>query len=387
MIITEEQKDIQVLVHSFAEKEIRPVSRQFDERGEFPIELYKKACRMQLNCLDLPKEYGGTGVSKVTSCLIREELSWGDAGFSLSLGANGLGFKPLLIAGSEKQRRHFADVLLGDGFTAFAITEPDAGSDAGAMKTTAKRVGDEYILNGHKCFITNGELANVYTVLASTDKSRGARGLTMFMVDRDTPGVDVGKHENKMGIRLSNTADVIFHDVRVPAENIIGAEGAGFHIAMETLNQGRAGTCSSAVGIMRAAFEYAIKYAQERVTFGQPIYKNQAIQFMLADMATKIEVSRAFGLHVADLLDNGEGSQVSKLASMAKLFSTDVLQTVVSDAVQILGGYGYMRDFPVEKLMRDAKVYQIFEGTNQIQRIVIFNSILKENRISANWKG
>ena len=209
----------------------------------------------------------------------------------------------------------------------------------------------------------------------------------MFMVDRDTPGVDVGKHENKMGIRLSNTADVIFHDVRIPAENIIGAEGAGFHIAMETLNQGRAGTCSSAVGIMRAAFEYAIKYAQERVTFGQPIYKNQAIQFMLADMATKIEVSRAFGLHVADLLDNGEGSQVSKLASMAKLFSTDVLQTVVSDAVQILGGYGYMRDFPVEKLMRDAKVYQIFEGTNQIQRIVIFNSILKENRISANWKG
>jgi len=205
MIFTEEQREIQALVHAFAEKEIRPLSRKYDELGEFPMELYKKACRMQLNCLDLPEKYGGTGVSKVTSCLIREELSWGDAGFSLSLGANGLGFKPLLIAGSEAQRRHFADVLLNDGFTAFAITEPDAGSDAGSMKTTARRVGDEYILNGHKCFITNGGLADVYTVLASTDKSKGAKGLTMFIVDRDTPGLSVGKHENKMGIRLSNT--------------------------------------------------------------------------------------------------------------------------------------------------------------------------------------
>ena len=340
------------------------------------MELYKKACRMQLNCLDLPAEYGGTGVSKVTSCLIREELSWGDAGFSLSLGANGLGFKPLLIAGTERQRRRFAEVLLNDGFTAFAVTEPDAGSDAGALKTTARRSGDEYILNGHKCFITNGALANIYTVLAVTDAGKGARGLTMFMVDRDSEGLTVGKHEDKMGIRLSNTADVIMHDVRVPAENVIGGEGAGFKIAMETLNQGRAGTCSSAVGIMRAAFEHAMRYAQERCTFGQPIYKNQSIQFMLADMATKIEVSREFGLRVAELIDRGE------LSSMAKLFSTDTLQSVVTDAVQIFGGYGYMRDFPVEKLMRDAKVYQIFEGTNQIQRIVIFNSLLKEHKLS-----
>ena len=240
MIFTEEQKEIQALVHTFAEKEIRPISKKYDELGEFPMELYKKACRMQLNCLDLPAEYGGTGVSKVTSCLIREELSWGDAGFSLSLGANGLGFKPLLIAGTERQRRRFAEVLLNDGFTAFAVTEPDAGSDAGALKTTARRSGDEYILNGHKCFITNGALANIYTVLAVTDAGKGARGLTMFMVDRDSEGLTVGKHEDKMGIRLSNTADVIMHDVRVPAENVIGGEGAGFKIAMETLNQGRA---------------------------------------------------------------------------------------------------------------------------------------------------
>lgn len=386
MILTEEQREIQALVHSFAEKEIRPISSQYDALGEFPMELYKKACKMQLNCLDLPKEYGGTGVSKVTSCLIREELSWGDAGFSLSLGANGLGFKPLLIAGTERQRRHFADVLLNDGFTAFALTEPNAGSDASALTTSARKVGDEYILNGHKCFITNGELANIYTVLASTDSSKGAKGLTMFMVDRDTPGVSVGKHEDKMGIRLSNTADVMFHDVKVPAENIIGAEGTGFKIAMETLSQGRAGTCSSAVGLMRAAFEHAVQYAQERVTFGQPIYKNQAIQFMLADMATKIEVTRSFGLHVAQLLDEGDYREVGKLSSMAKLFSTDTLQSVVSDAVQIFGGYGYMKNFPVEKLMRDAKVYQIFEGTNQIQRVVIFNSILKEKRIRKGRK-
>ena len=381
MILTEELKEIQELAHAFAENEIRPISKEYDERGEFPMDLYKQACRLQLNCLDLPREYGGPGVSKVASCLIREELSWGDAGFSLSLGANGLGFKPLLIAGTEKQRRRFAEVLLGDGFTAFALTEPDAGSDAGSLKTTAKKVGNEYVLNGHKCFITNGALANIYTVLASTDREKGAKGLTMFMVERDTPGLTVGKHEDKMGIRLSNTADVIFHDVKVPEENIVGHVGEGFRIAMETLNQGRAGTCSSAVGIMRAAFEHAIRYAQERRTFGQPVSKNQAVQFMLADMATKIEVSREFGLHIAQLLDLGETKQIGKLSAMAKLFSTDALQQVVSDAVQIFGGYGYMRDFPVEKLMRDAKVYQIFEGTNQIQRVVIFNSLLREYRI------
>lgn len=381
MILTEEQQEIKELVHTFAEKEIRPVALKYEQAGEFPMELYKKACRMQLNCLDLPPEYGGPGVSKVTSCIIREELSWGDAGFALSLGANGLGIKPLILAGNERQRQHFAEIVNNDGFSAFALTEPNAGSDAGALHTTARKVGDEYILNGHKCFITNGGLANVYTVVAVTDSSKGTKGLSMFMVDRDTPGLTVGKHENKMGIRLSNTADVIFRDVHIPAENLVGREGDGYRITMQTLNQGRAGTCSSAVGIMRAAFEHAIKYAQERVTFGKPIYQNQAIQFMLADMATKIEVSREFGFHVAEMLDSGREKEVAKYAAMAKCFSSDVMQSVVSDAVQILGGYGYMRDFPVEKLMRDAKVYQIFEGTNQIQRMVIFGAILNENKI------
>lgn len=381
MILTAEQLEIKELVHSFAEKEVRPIASEFDRSGEFPFDLYKTACKIQLNCLDLPEKYGGPGISKVTACIVREELSWGDAGFALSVGANGLGMKPLLIAGTEAQRRHFADVVTSGGFSAFALTEPDAGSDAGACRSTAVAVGDEYVLNGHKCFITNGALADIYTVVASTDPSKGVKGLTMFMVDRNTPGLSVGKHEDKMGIRLSNTADVIFEDVRIPKANRIGSEGSGFKIAMETLNQGRAGTCSSAVGIARAAFEYAVKYSQERVTFGKPICSNQAIQFMLADMGMKIEASRQLGFHVADLIDHGKMAEVSKLASMAKCFSTDMLQSVTSDAVQIFGGYGYMRDYPVEKLMRDAKIYQIFEGTNQIQRMVIAGALLKEHRV------
>lgn len=386
MILSTEQLDIKAAVRDFADRLLRPAAVACDLSGEFPFEVYKKACAMQLNCLDLPEEYGGPGVSKVTVCVIREELSRGDAGFSLSVGANGLGMKPLIIAGTEKQRRHLADVLTGGGFSAFALTEPDAGSDAGSCRTTARRDGNDYVINGHKCFITNGGLANVYTVVASVDRDKGVKGLTMFMVDRDTPGVSVGKSEDKMGIRLSNTADVIFEDARIPAENIIGREGQGFKIAMSTLDLGRAGTCASAVGVAQAAFEHAIRYSQERVTFGKPICKNQAIQFMLADMATKIETARHFGYHIADLLDAGDTVQVSKLAAMAKCYSTDMLQSVTSDAIQIFGGYGYMRDYPVEKLMRDAKIYQIFEGTNQIQRMVISGALLKEYKIKGKGR-
>lgn len=386
MILNTEQLDIKAAVRDFADKELRPAAAACEQSGEFPFEVYKKACAMQLNCLDLPEKYGGPGISKVTACVIREELSRGDAGFSLSVGANGLGMKPLLIAGTEKQRQHFAEIITAGGFSAFALTEPDAGSDAGACRTTAQRVGDEYIINGHKCFITNGGLANIYTVVASVDRSNGVKGLTMFMVDRDTPGVSVGKSEDKMGIRLSNTSDVIFEDVKIPAENIVGREGQGFKIAMSTLDLGRAGTCASAVGVAQAAFEHAIRYSQERVTFGKPICKNQVIQFMLADMAMKIETARHFGYHVAELLDAGETAQVSKLASMAKCYSTDMLQSVTSDAVQIFGGYGYMRDYPVEKLMRDAKIYQIFEGTNQIQRMVISTALLKEYKLKGKGR-
>ena len=380
MIFTQEQLDLKEMVHDFAEKEIRPVAAEYDKLGEFPMELYKKTVELGLNCLDLPEEYGGPGISHVTGSLLREEMSWGDAGYALSVGANSMGMKPLLIAGTPEQCKHFADIIVPGGFSAFALTEPDAGSDASAVKTTAVKVGDEYVLNGRKCFITNGGLADVYTVVASTDKSQGVRGLSMFIVDRNTPGVSVGKHEDKMGIRLSNTADVIFEDVKIPAKNLVGSEGKGFKIAMLTLNEGRASTAASACGLARAAFEHAIKYSQERVTFGQPICKNQAVSFMLADMAMKLEGAREMALKAAELLDV-KSPEVSMYGAMAKCIATDALQSIVSDSLQILGGYGYMRDYPVEKLYRDAKIYQIFEGTNQIQRIVISGQLLKKYKI------
>lgn len=380
MIFTQEQLDLKEMVHDFAEKEIRPVAAEYDKLGEFPMELYKKTVELGLNCLDLPEKYGGPGISHVTGSILREEMSWGDAGYALSVGANSMGMKPLLIAGTEEQCKHFADIVVPGGFSAFALTEPDAGSDASAVKTTAVKVGDEYILNGRKCFITNGGLADIYTVVASTDKSKGVKGLTMFTVDRNTPGISVGKHEDKMGIRLSNTADVIFEDVKIPAKNIIGSEGQGFKIAMMTLNEGRASTAASACGLARAAFEHAIKYSQERITFGQPICKNQAVAFMLADMAMKLDGAREMALKAAELLD-AKSPDVSLYGAMAKCIATDALQDVVTNALQIMGGYGYMRDYPVEKLYRDAKIYQIFEGTNQIQRIVISGQLLKKYKI------
>ena len=380
MILTQEQLELKEMVRDFAEKEIRPIAVEYDVRGEFPMELYKKVCDIGINCLDLPEEYGGPGISRVTSCVVREELSRGDAGFALAVGANSLGIKPLLLGGSEKQCRHFADILVSGGFSAFCLTEPQAGSDAAAIRTTAKRVGNEYIINGRKCFVTNGPLADIYTVVASTDPEKGVKGLSMFVVDRNTPGITVGKHEDKMGIRLSMTSDVIFEDVKIPAENLVGEEGQGFKLAMKALDQGRASSAASAVGIAQAAFEYAIEYSQMRNTFGTPICKNQAIQFMLSDMAMKIESARQLSFLAAEHVDNNSPG-MTKYSAMAKCYASDMLQSVVSDAVQIFGGYGYMRDYPVEKLMRDAKIYQIFEGTNQIQRIVIGGQLLKEYKV------
>ncbi len=380
MILNQEQLEIKKMVRDFAEKEIRPIAAEYDRRGEFPMELYKKVCDMGLNCLDLPVEYGGPGLSRFTACVVREEMSRGDAGFALSAGASTLSMKPLLFAGTEEQRRYVADIVVNGGFAAFALTEPEAGSDAGACRTTAVKVGDEYVLNGHKCFCTNGALANVYTVMATVDKSLGSRGLTMFLVDRDTPGLSVGRHEDKMGIRLSNTTDIVLEDVKIPAKNIIGGEGQGFKIAMKTLDQARAYTAFSAIGIAQAAFEHAIQYSQVRKTFGKRICDNQAIQFMLADMAMKIETARQLGFHAIEQIE-ADSPWKAKYGAMAKCYATDAIQSVTSDAVQIMGGYGYMHDYPVEKLMRDAKIYQIFEGTNQIQRIVISSQLLKEYKI------
>lgn len=375
-LLDDEQKALQEMVRDFVDKEVIPVAAQCDITGELPMEVYKKACDMGLNCPDLPEEYGGMGISYLTGAVIREELSRGDAGFSLTLGANSLGMKPVLIAGTEAQKRRVANILLSGGFSSFALTEPDAGSDAAACTTTAVKAGDEYILNGRKCFITNSAYADIMTVVATVDR----RGLTMFLVDAKTPGLSVGKHENKMGIRMSATCDVVFEDVKVPASSLIGAEGMGFQIAMKTLDKGRASIAGGAVGIARAAFEHAVKYAQQRKTFGKPIISNQAIQFMLADMSIGIETARQMGFYAAALVDAGS-PMASKIGAISKCYSTDMLQKVVSDAVQIFGGYGYSREYPLEKLMRDAKIFQIFEGTNQIQRMVIANHLMKEYEI------
>lgn len=387
-IITEEQKDIRDMVNEFATRQIMPRAAEFDVKGELDWESYNKACEMGLLCPDIPEQYGGSGMDAMTSSIIR-----GDAGLGLTLSGNGLGIKPIMLAGNEQQKQRVADIILSDkpgrdprwpqkrfGFAAFALTEPDAGSDAGACRTTAEKAGDEYILNGRKCFITNAPYADIFTVIANIDRSLGYKGLTMFLVDAHAEGVSIGKHEDKMGIRQSATSDIILENVHVPAGNRIGAEGQGFPMAMKTLEQGRAAIGSACCGVMRAAYETAIKYAQERTTMGKPIYKNQGILFKLADMQIAIETTRQFGLYVAALVD-AKDPQASVLGPIAKTYASDALQKVVTEAVQILGGYGYMRDYPVEKLMRDAKIFQIFEGTNEIQRMIIGNNGIKANRI------
>lgn len=396
LIMTEEEKDIVAMVHDFVLKEVRPTAAEYDRTGELNWDAYNKAFEMGLICADLPAEYGGQGMSAVTGAWIREELMYGDAGFGLTCGTNNLGIKPVLIAGTEEQKRWCVETLMSDkpgrdprwpkkrsGFAAFALTEPDAGSDAGACRTTAEKTADgsEYILNGRKCFITNACYADFMCVVASVDRSLGYKGLTMFLVDAHLPGVSIGKHEDKMGIRQSATCDVLFEDVHIPASAIIGKEGEGFKIAMKTLEQGRAGVGSGCVGIMRAILEEAAKYAQVRVTMGKPIYKQQAISAKLADMQIAIETSRAIGMKVAALLDAGDPGAAA-LGPIAKCYCSDALNRVATEGVQILGGYGYMRDYPMEKYMRDAKIFQIFEGTNEIQRVVISGDVIRKYKVN-----
>ncbi len=396
LIMTEEEKDIVAMVHDFVLKEVRPTAAEYDRTGELNWDAYNKAFEMGLICADLPAEYGGQGMSAVTGAWIREELMYGDAGFGLTCGTNNLGIKPVLIAGTEEQKKWCVETLMSDkpgrdprwpkkrsGFAAFALTEPDAGSDAGACRTTAEKTADgsEYVLNGRKCFITNACYADFMCVVASVDRSLGYKGLTMFLVDAHLPGVSIGKHEDKMGIRQSATCDVLFEDVHIPASAIIGKEGEGFKIAMKTLEQGRAGVGSGCVGIMRSILEEAAKYAQVRVTMGKPIYKQQAISAKLADMQIAIETSRAIGMKVAALLDAGDPGAAA-LGPIAKCYCSDALNRVATEGVQILGGYGYMRDYPMEKYMRDAKIFQIFEGTNEIQRVVISGDVIRKYKVN-----
>lgn len=373
-IISDEAQDLLNDLKKFCDQEVVAQAKEFDRSGEFPKEIYDKAIEQGYTTLEVPEEYGGPGLSRVDVAALMEQMAWADAGFATTISASGLGTKPVLIAGNDAQKRHVCDLLLDGGFGAFALTEPGAGSDPGAGTTTAVKDGDSYILNGRKCFITNGGVASFYCVTALTDKAAGAKGMSIFLIDRDTPGLSVGHEEDKMGIRLSNTTDVVLEDVRVPAENLLGKEGDGFKIAMKTLDQARAWMGVISTGLAQRAMDEAIAYTKERKQFGKPVLKFQAMQFKIADMAIKIEASRQMNAYALNLMDMGR--PYSREAAIAKCFASDAAMWCTTEAVQMFGGYGYSREYPVEKLMRDAKIFQIFEGTNEVQRIVTANNTI-----------
>lgn len=375
-ILTDEQKDFQKLARDFGEREIAPITAEADRTSEVPMEVINKAIEQGFTTLTLDEKYGGLGLSNFTYALIKEELARADAGVSVTLGACALGVKPVTVGGDEKQIKRIADYLLDGGLTAFCLTEADAGSDAAALRTTAVADGDDYILNGTKSWITNGGLADVFTVIATTDRELGTAGTVAFIVDKnESPGIKIGKEEDKMGIRSSSTTDVIFDNVRVPKENMIGKVGDGFKIAMQTLDRTRPTAGAGALGVAQMAMEHAIAYSKERKTFGKTISRHQAVQFMLADMEIQIQAARSFTWRCADAIDHGVID--GKLFAAAKAFASDTAMKVTTDAVQVLGGFGYSKEYPVEKLMRDAKIYQIFEGTNQIQRMVVSGHLLR----------
>lgn len=377
--LTEEQKMLKELARKIAEEKIIPVRAELDEKEEFPWEIMKVCAEAGLFGVAIPEEYGGVGGGVLENCLVVEELSRACIGVSVSYAASGLGAYPILLYGTEEQKRKYLpEIASGRKLAAFGATEPNAGSDVAAMQTTAVKDGNGYVLNGTKQWITNGGEAEIYSVFAVTDKTKGPRGISGFIVEKGTPGFSFGKKEKKLGIRASATRELIFEDCWVPEENLIGGrEGIGLIIILRTFDMTRPGIGAQAVGLAQGAFEVALKYARERIQFGQKIISFQAVQHMLADMATQIEAARALVYSVARYIDSHPRT-FSKEAAMAKLFPSDVAMKVALDAVQILGGYGYMRDFPVEKMMRDAKILQIYEGTNQIQRNNIALELIKE---------
>ena len=376
--LTEEQQFIKEIAAKIAKDKILPRRTELDECQEFPWDIVKVLAEANLFGIYIEEQYGGTGGGVLDLCIAVEELSRVCGGISLCLAATALGTFPLILFGTEAQKKKYLpDIAAGKSIVAFALTEPNAGSDAGAIQTTARKDGDSYVLNGTKQWITNGGEASVYTVVAMTDKARGSRGASAFIVEKGTPGFGFGKKENKMGIRASATRELSFQDCRIPAENLLGKEGQGFIVAMKTFDASRPGVAAQAVGIAQGALDEAVTYARQREQFGKPIISFQVIQFMLADMATQVEAARALVYSVARAVDHGD-KKIAKESAMAKLFASDVAMKVTVDAVQILGGYGYMKEYPVEKMMRDAKITQIYEGTNQIQRTIIASHLVKE---------
>jgi butyryl-CoA dehydrogenase len=376
--LDEHQKSIVELTAKIAKERVLPARAELDEKEEFPWEIIRILADAGLFGIYIPEEYGGLGFGNFENCLAVEEFSKVCIGVSVSFAASGLGAYPILLFGSDEQKKKYlTQIASGKKLAAFGITEPEAGSDAAAIRTTAVRDCNDYVINGTKQWITNGGEAEIYSIIAKTDKSKGPRGASAFIVEKGTPGFSFGKKEKKLGIRASATRELIFEDCRVPKENIIAREGMGFIVAMKTFDQTRTGIAAQAVGLAQGALDTAIEYARERKTFGKPIIAHQAVQHMLADLATQIEAARALTYAAAKYADTG-AKDIAKVASMAKLFSSDVAMRVTTDVVQIFGGYGYMRDYPVEKMMRDAKILQIYEGTNQIQRNVIGQFLIKQ---------
>ena len=376
--LTEEQQMIKDMAAQIAREKIKPVATEYDEGQIFPSEIVKIMGEADLFRVFVPEEYDGFGGGIFEMCLVVEELSRECGGISLAYAASGLGTIPIILFGTEEQKKKYLPGLAsGEILAAFALTEAGAGSDAASIQTTAKPDGDDYVINGTKQWITNGGDASIYTVIALTDPSRGARGSSAILVEKGAPGFEFGKKENKMGIRASSTRELVFQDCVVPKKNILAKEGMGFLVAMKTLDQSRPGVASQALGIAQGALDVAVNYSREREQFGKPISSFQGIQFMMADMATQVEAARALTYQVARNIDSGE-KNFSGIAAMAKVMASDTAMKVTTDAVQILGGYGYMKEYPVEKMMRDAKITQIYEGTNQIQREVIAQDLIKQ---------
>ena len=378
--LTPEQQMIQDLARKIAQEKVLPVRAELDEKEEFPWDLMKVCAEAGLFGVSIGEEYGGFGGGILENCLAVEEMSRVCLGVATSYAGSGLGAHPIMLYGSEEQKKKYLpDIAKGKRLAAFGLTEADAGSDAGAIRTTAVRKGEGYVLNGTKQWITNGGEAEIYTIIAITDRTKGPRGASALIVEKGTPGFDFGKKEKKLGIRASATRELVFRDCFVPKENLISKEGMGFVVTMRTFDRTRPGVGAQAVGVAQGALDEAVRYAREREQFEKKIISFQAVQHLLADMATLVEAARALVLSVARYIDQEKNAKdISKLSGMTKVFASDVAMKVTIDAVQVLGGYGYMREYPVEKMMRDAKILQIYEGTNQIQRNIIGLELNKE---------
>jgi acyl-CoA dehydrogenase len=374
--LTEEQNALIQTARDFTRKEIVPKAGHYDESGEFPRDLLKRAWETGLMNIEVPEAYGGLGGSCIDHCLVQEEVGFGCLGINTTMAANNLGAMPIIIAGTDEQKKQWLSRLTREfSFAAYCCSEPDAGSDVAGLSTKVTKHGDDYVLNGQKRWITNGGVANWYTVFATFDKGKKHKGIAAFIVDAQTPGVRTGRKEDKMGQRASNTTDVIFEDVKIPKSQLLGAEDAGFKIAMKTFDRSRPWIAAGAAGVIRRALEESTQYALERKTFGVAIAQHQAIQFMLAEMAIAYETTRLLTHKAAWAVDQGDIQSI--VSAYAKAYGADAAMRVTTDAVQIFGGYGYTKEYPVEKLMRDAKLMQIYEGTSQVQRIVIARSLLR----------